>query len=124
MQISKNVKSKLYHIGRANTVDLDEVAHHEPPHQDLLCLQIQLILSLVFKELKLILKHCSYESKILFLTTRPKLRKEAKSDELFPRKEYPFTLIQIKHSLDGNCDSMFIYILHKACCSPPLNPQY
>ena len=32
-------------------VDLDEVAHHEPPHQDLRCLQIQLFLSLVLKEL-------------------------------------------------------------------------
>ena len=25
----------------ANSVDLDEVAHDEPPHQDLRCLQIQ-----------------------------------------------------------------------------------
>ena len=32
---------------RANTVDLDEVAHHEPPHQDLGCLQIQLFFSLI-----------------------------------------------------------------------------
>ena len=42
----KNVKFKLYHIEnsktRANSVDLDEVAHYEPPHQDLRCLQIQL----------------------------------------------------------------------------------
>ena len=35
----------------ANSVDLDEVAHHEPPHQDLCCLQIKLILSLVLKSL-------------------------------------------------------------------------
>ena len=35
----------------ANSVDLDEVAHHEPPHQDLRCLQILLFLSLVVKEL-------------------------------------------------------------------------
>ena len=34
-------------------VDLDEVAHHEPPHQDLCCLQIWLFSSLVPKELKL-----------------------------------------------------------------------
>ena len=27
---------------RANSVDLDEVAHHEPPHQDLCRLHIQL----------------------------------------------------------------------------------
>ena len=32
---------------RANSADLDEVAHYEPPHQDLHCLQIQLFLSLV-----------------------------------------------------------------------------
>ena len=51
----KNIKSKLYHIAirdwRANSVDLDEVAHYEPPHQDLHCLQIQLFASLVLKEL-------------------------------------------------------------------------
>ena len=32
-------------------MDLDEVAHDEPPHQDLHCLQIQLFLSVVVKEL-------------------------------------------------------------------------
>ena len=37
---------------RANSVDLDEVAHNEPPHLDLRCLQIQLFSSLVVKELK------------------------------------------------------------------------
>ena len=30
------------------------MAHHEPPHQDLHCLQIQLFSSLVIKELRLI----------------------------------------------------------------------
>ena len=30
---------------------MDEVAHFEPPHQDLPCLQIQLLSSLVLKEL-------------------------------------------------------------------------
>ena len=39
----------------ANSVDLDEVAHHEPPHQDLCCLQIQLFSPLVLKELRFIL---------------------------------------------------------------------
>ena len=34
-----------------NSVDLDEVAHYEPPHQDLQCLQIQLFSSLVLKQL-------------------------------------------------------------------------
>ena len=34
-----------------NSVDLDEVANYEPPHQDLQCLQIQLFSSLVLKEL-------------------------------------------------------------------------
>ena len=33
-------------------MDPDEVAHYEPPHQDLRCLQIQLFSSLVVKELK------------------------------------------------------------------------
>ena len=33
-------------------MDLDEVAHYEPPHQDLRCLQIQLFSSLVGKELR------------------------------------------------------------------------
>ena len=35
----------------ADGVDLDEVAHDEPPHQDLHCLQNQLFSSLVVKEL-------------------------------------------------------------------------
>ena len=30
-------------------MDLDEVAHYEPPHQDLRCLQIQLFSSLVVR---------------------------------------------------------------------------
>ena len=38
-KFSKNVKSKLYHIENSETTgqtaDLDEVAHYEPPHQDL-----------------------------------------------------------------------------------------
>ena len=33
-----------------NSVDPDEVAHYEPPHQDPHCLKIQLFLSLVLKE--------------------------------------------------------------------------
>ena len=37
----------------ANSVDLDEVAHYEPPHLDLRCLEIQLFASLVVKELVL-----------------------------------------------------------------------
>ena len=32
-----------------NSEDLDEVAHNEPPHQDLCCLQIQLFLYLEVK---------------------------------------------------------------------------
>ena len=43
-KFSKNVKFKLYHVEDkykgANSVALDEVAHYEPPHQDLRCLQI------------------------------------------------------------------------------------
>ena len=37
----------------ANSVDPDEVAHNEPPHQDLAVLKIQLFSSLVFKALKI-----------------------------------------------------------------------
>ena len=39
-----------------NSVDLDVVAHNEPPHQDLSCLQIQLFSSLVLIELKIVLR--------------------------------------------------------------------
>ena len=42
----KNVVAKLYHIVIAktggNSVAPDEMAHHELPHQELHCLQIQL----------------------------------------------------------------------------------
>ena len=54
--LKKNVKSKLYHTensktrGQTKSVDLDEVAQFEPPHQDLRCLQMQLFSSLVVKE--------------------------------------------------------------------------
>ena len=46
-ELSKNVKSKLYHTENSKSVDLNEVAHYEPPHQDLRHLQIQLFSSLV-----------------------------------------------------------------------------
>ena len=42
----------------AHSVYLDEVAHYEPPHQDLHCLQIELFLSLVLKELTKKLDKC------------------------------------------------------------------
>ena len=38
---------------RAHSVNLDEVAHNEPPHQDLRCLQNQIFLPLVLKVLVL-----------------------------------------------------------------------
>ena len=54
----------------ANSVDLDEVAHYEPPHQDLRCLKIQLFSPLVVKELielaKTILVHSLILSSYLF----------------------------------------------------------
>ena len=53
-KFSKNVKSKLYHIENSKTKDLDEVAHDEPPHQDLRCLQIQLFPSPALQELSMV----------------------------------------------------------------------
>ena len=38
----------------ANSVDLDEVAHDEPPHQTLRCLQIQRLSSLVKELIKMV----------------------------------------------------------------------
>ena len=38
----------------SHSVDFDEVAHYEPPHQHLGCLQIQLFLSVVLQELTLL----------------------------------------------------------------------
>ena len=60
--VFKNVKAKLYHtenskIRGQNSVDLDEVAHNEPPHQDLHCLPIQLFFSLVLKESSMMHTH-------------------------------------------------------------------
>ena len=60
---------------RANSVDLDDVAHYEPPHQDLRCLQIQLFPSLVLKELnsvwrsKPVDRHASF-SELIFKTLK------------------------------------------------------
>ena len=50
LQIFKK-NGKVYHIERARSADLNEVAHYEPPHQDLRCLHIQLFSSLVLKDL-------------------------------------------------------------------------
>ena len=47
-------------------MDLDEVAHNEPPHQDLRCLQIQLFSSLVLKVGKL-----PFQEKHLYLLIPP-----------------------------------------------------
>ena len=47
----------MSHLIKNYTVDLDEVAHHEPPHQKLHCLQIQQISSLVVKELIWLVLH-------------------------------------------------------------------
>ena len=44
---------------RANSVDPDEVAHNEPPHLDLHCLQIQIFSFLEFKAFKFKLDRCS-----------------------------------------------------------------
>ena len=41
-RISKRVRLSYMKWRRANSVDPDEVAHHEPPHLDLHCFQMQL----------------------------------------------------------------------------------
>ena len=41
-KISVQVFQAIYEDLRVNSVDLDEVAHYEPPHLDLCCLQIQI----------------------------------------------------------------------------------
>ena len=42
-------------------MDLDEMAHHEPPHQDQHCLQIMLFASLVLKELMSCQRICAVQ---------------------------------------------------------------
>ena len=50
--LQKCVKTKIYKLAKmklaeiANSVDLDEVAHYEPPHPDLCCLPCRLWISL------------------------------------------------------------------------------
>ena len=51
----------------ANSVDLEEVAHYEPPRQDLHCLQIYLLSSLVLKELKVTNYQCKMFQHVLTL---------------------------------------------------------
>ena len=49
----KNIHANSYskfRDWRTNSVELDEVAHYEPPHKDLHCLQIYLFSSLALKE--------------------------------------------------------------------------
>ena len=61
----------------ANSVDLDEMAHFEPPHQHLRCLQIQLFSSLVLKELSHLIVKKMYEIRVVsdFPETCKKLSK-------------------------------------------------
>ena len=61
-------------VKRANSVDLDEVADDEPPHQDLHCLQIQLFLSLVRKELKYLATNVGHCYHLCYLVTIKILR--------------------------------------------------
>ena len=49
----------------ANSVDSEEVAHYEPPHLNLLCLQIQLFSFLVLSEFTQLLKILQAKSLIL-----------------------------------------------------------
>ena len=69
---------------RGNTVDLNEVAHDEPPHQDLRCLQIQLFLSLVVKAFLLLNIHAGSTGtqalKFGFLSEENHLLKPDKGD--------------------------------------------
>ena len=55
-------KSKLLHIERANSVDLDDVAHYEPPHEDLHCLQCLRNVKITPKETNLLLILSSADS--------------------------------------------------------------
>ena len=49
--LKKMFSSSYIMLRMADSGGLDEVAHHEPPHQELRCLQIQLFSSLAVKEL-------------------------------------------------------------------------
>ena len=66
---AKDVSSKLYPtvISKQNSVDPDEVAHYEPPHLYLHCLQIQLLSFLVPLEL---IQRQMYTSKLFYITSR------------------------------------------------------
>ena len=55
-------------------MDLDEVAHYEPPHQDLRCLQSPLFSSLVFKELIGLGEPHSFEEAIYLFLCRHKTK--------------------------------------------------
>ena len=50
---SRRQNLHLQTVKRVNSVDLDEVAHDEPPHQDLHCLQSQLFSSLALEVLNI-----------------------------------------------------------------------
>ena len=53
---------------RANSVDLDEVAHFEPPHQDLRCLHIHMYSPLVLKDLIIQHTHNALVIHLLFIS--------------------------------------------------------
>ena len=75
----KKIKSRLFQDSIANSVGLDEVAHYEPPHQDLPCLQIQLFSSLALKELMNHKQHCFNAQTHINDMTEPRSNPRAKS---------------------------------------------
>ena len=106
----KNDKYKLYHIDyRANRVDLNEAAHHEPPHKDLRCLQIQLLSSLVLKEEITHLK--IHEAKSLQLLYLHKSRWVLHVG-LSPLPVGIIVRIPSAHHLQDNCN---LFVLHYFC---------
>ena len=55
-KIIQSILNSEFKDKRANRVDIDEMAHYEPPSQDVHCLQIYLFTSIALKELRIILE--------------------------------------------------------------------
>ena len=84
------------------------MAHNEPPHQDLRCLQIQLFLSLVVKELKRQTKIAADDTLFFYSYLTKEIRLDVSCESSARHIKY-----QVLFSLKNN-EKVFINVV---CCS-------
>ena len=104
-------------------MDLDEVAHYEPPHQDLHCLQIKLFLSLILKWLTLSGLETSFGNMWKPFKTPQNGASEQGLDSLFTGTSRQNTIkmttrnpLNLKWTHPNFCDGLASLLFHLVWC--------